>query len=277
MADARIAYGLTPVGPTDLAQLMMIEYASSYGNDWFVIPLSLAVGSLMRIDSLVVTDSFGVRTLLRPIGDSLLPSPHWSMWQLDFIRYAGEDAAPSPVTNVFFLPPTAGRIVDGADLEEVLLARDEMANVAWAIERSIESPAEQAERLDAQVAGSLPQDAGDGPLTYRLASTVPANWIPLLPVQQPGPGGTIVQRLRRGAVLQPDGSSTVHPARTDILSAGATLLLFDEEVPREGVRITRSRHLARWIDGSTWLWTAYRRQVGRGESSSGLQFDQLDR
>ena len=42
MEDARIAYGLVPVGPTDLAQLMMIEYASSYGNDWFVVPLDAA-------------------------------------------------------------------------------------------------------------------------------------------------------------------------------------------------------------------------------------------
>ena len=46
MEDARLAYGLVPVGPTDLAHLMMIEYASSYGNDWFVVPLTLPVGSI---------------------------------------------------------------------------------------------------------------------------------------------------------------------------------------------------------------------------------------
>ena len=46
LEDARIEYGLMPVGPTDLAQLLMIEYASSYGNDWFVVPLTLPVGSL---------------------------------------------------------------------------------------------------------------------------------------------------------------------------------------------------------------------------------------
>ena len=84
----RIDYGLTPVGPTDLAHLMMIEYASSYGNDWFVVPLTLPVGSLTRIDSLVVTDSFGVRTLLRPIGDRALPRPNWSMWQIGAIAAA---------------------------------------------------------------------------------------------------------------------------------------------------------------------------------------------
>src|SRR5262249_27826773 len=67
LEDARIAYGLVPVGPTDLAHLMMIEYASTYGNDWFVVPLRLPVGSVSRIDSLVVTDTFGVRSLVPPI------------------------------------------------------------------------------------------------------------------------------------------------------------------------------------------------------------------
>ena len=52
---------------------MMIEYASSYGNDWFVVPLTLPVGSVTRVDSLVVTDTFGVRNLVRPIGDPALP------------------------------------------------------------------------------------------------------------------------------------------------------------------------------------------------------------
>ena len=277
MEEARIAYGLTPVGPTDLAQLMMIEYASSYGNDWFLVPLTLPIGSITRIESLVVTDSFGVRTLLRPIGDGALPPPNWSMWQLDFIRYAGEEPVASPVTNLFFLPPTAGRILDGTDLEEVLLARDEMANMAWAVERTIESPTEQATDRSAEAATAALAATEEGAASvYRLASSVPPNWIPLLPVEQPGANGAVIQRLRRGAVLQPDGSSAVFPAKGDILSAGTELLLYDEEIPREGVRMTRARHLARWIDGGAWLWTAYRRQTGRGESSSGLRFDWLD-
>jgi hypothetical protein len=275
MEDAQVAYGLTPTGPTDLAQLMMIEYASSYGGDWFVAPLDLAAGSVMRIESLVVTDSFGVRTLLRPIGDVALPAPFWSMWQFDFIRYPGEPAAANPVSNLFFLPPTAGRILDGGVLEEVMFVRDEMANIAWAIERQIESPAELARLRDPGPApAALPASADAAP-AYRLASVTPANWIPLLPVQQPGPGGTVIQRLRRGAALQPDGSNALVTAQGDILEANAELLLYDEDIPREGLRVTRGRHIARWIDGSTWLWTGYSRQVGRGEASSGLRFDQL--
>src|SRR4030095_2993240 len=67
MENARIDYGSMQVGPTDLAHLLLIEYAGGYGNDWFAVPLTLQVGSLTRVDSLVVTDSFGVRSLLRPI------------------------------------------------------------------------------------------------------------------------------------------------------------------------------------------------------------------
>jgi hypothetical protein len=52
-------------------------------------------------------------------------------------------------------------------------------------------------------------------------------------------------------------------------------LLYDEEVPRDGVRLTRQRRMTRWTDGSTWVWTSFRNDVGRGEGSSGLQFDQV--
>ena len=45
---------------------------------------------------------------------------------------------------------------------------------------------------------------------------------------------------------------------------------------REGAQLTRARRLSRWLDGSSWVWTAFRKQVGRGEGSSGLRFDQLD-
>jgi hypothetical protein len=68
LEDALIDYGLTSVGPTDLAHLMMIEYANSYGNDWFVVPLTLPIGSLTRIDSMVIADSFGARSRIGQCG-----------------------------------------------------------------------------------------------------------------------------------------------------------------------------------------------------------------
>jgi hypothetical protein len=281
LEDARIEYGLMPVGPTDLAQLLMIEYASSYGNDWFVVPLTLPVGSLTAINSLVVTDSFGVRSLLRPIGDRTLPDANWSMYQLAHIRRPGNEPLMKPASNLFFLPPALGRSLQSPPVEDVLFMRDEMANVAWAIERSLESPVEQPVlRTDttppadsaADTGGAAP---GDALPRYLLSTTVPNHWIPLLPVQL-REEGNVVSRLRRGAVLQPDGSQEIHKAQGRILNKDPHLLMFDEEVPREGVHVARHYQLARWIDGSTWAWMALRKTVGRGEGSSGLRFDSVN-
>jgi len=267
MEDARVAYGLMPTAPTDLAQLMMIEYAGSYGNDWYTVPLTVPVGSVTRVDSLIVTDTFGVKSLLRRIGDRALPRPFFSMWQPASIRYAG-DAVEPPTSNQFFLPPTLGQRIQGEALEDVLLMRDEMANVAWAIERSVENAVEHAkpryEGADGAAPPGQPPSAPTSRPRYVLASHVAPNWIPLLPVQlQSSAGGLLQSRLRRGAVLQPDGSQARHPAQGDVLNARPELLLFDEEVPREGVHITRQRRMARWIDGSLGVDRVARRDRSR--------------
>ena len=280
--DAKVAYGLVPVGPTDIGHLLMIEYASSFGNDWFIVPLMLPVGSVTRVDSLVVTDTFGVRNLVRPMGDPGLPAPYFSLWQSAYL-YPKDNSTPKILANRFFLPPTLPRTFDGPPLEDVLLMRDEMANVAWAIERSIESPIEQPARLyetteadDAAASSRAP--GGDLP-RYVLSSQVPSNWIPLLPIQLPNPqaatiAGQVITRLKRGAVLQPDGSRIVHSAASDLLKSSTDGLFYDEEVPREGTHITRRRRMTRWTDGSTWVWTSLRNETGLGEGSGGLQFDQ---
>jgi hypothetical protein len=206
------------------------------------------------------------------------------MFQLAYLRRAGAEGIPGAESNLFFLPPALARSLEGPAIEDVLFMRDEMANLAWAIERTIESPIEQATsradtsatpepRLDAVEAtpgasGLLPR--------YDLATTVPSYWVPLLPVQLQQPSGRVASRLKRGAVLQPDGSQRVHPARGRVLNAGRELLLYDEEIPREGIRVTRHFQMARWVDGSTWTWVAYRKNVGRGEGSSGLRFDSME-
>src|SRR5262245_7677157 len=276
MEDAKIAYGLLAAGPTDLAHLMTIEYASSYGNDWYVVPLTTPIGTVTRVDSLVVTDTFGVRNLLRPIGDSALPNPYFSMWQQSTARAAGEVIA-APVANRFFLPPTIGRSIDGALLEDVLFMRDEMANLAWGIERSIEDAVERtlslANASNGGADGSPETSAPGAAPHYLLATTVPDNWIPLMPVQLDAQG---TLRLKRGAVLQPDGTNETHPSRSEVLGELGSALLYDEEVPREGVRVTRRRRMTRWIDGSAWVWTAFRNEVGTGEGSAGLRFDRLE-
>jgi len=275
MEDARLAYGLVPVGPTDLVQLMMIEYASSYGNDWFVVPLNLPVGSITRVNSLVVIDTFGVKTLLQAIGTNVNVPANFAMWTPALLRDPGSPPSGSR-SNCFALPATLGSVVDGGTLEDVAFMRDEMANLAWAIERSVEGATEQpVRRSSAGAAASATTVSGSNVPRYLLSTAVPDNWIPLLPVELKTAGGKIQSRLKRGAVLQPDGSAKIHAAEGRILNSGSSLLIYDEEVPREGMHISAARRAARWTDGATFVWTGYRRSIGRGESSSGLQFDMV--
>ena len=47
----------------------------------------------------------------------------------------------------------------------------------------------------------------------------------------------------------------------------------EEEVPRDGVVVTRRFQLARTPGGGTVLWVGRRKQAGQGEGCSGLKFD----
>ena len=45
--------------------MLLVEFAITYGNDWFVLPIDLDVGSLCRTRLLIVTNTFGERFLIR--------------------------------------------------------------------------------------------------------------------------------------------------------------------------------------------------------------------
>jgi hypothetical protein len=51
--------------------------------------------------------------------------------------------------------------------------------------------------------------------------------------------------------------------------------LYGEEVPREGVRVSRAYQYTRWTNGESYLWVGRKNEVGTGEGSSGLVFDHL--
>jgi hypothetical protein len=269
LEDAAIDYGLLPAGPGDLPHLMLSEFATGFGNEWYVIPLDLEVGTLTRTRSLVITDSFGAQTLISPVNDPSKPQTGWSMFELSVVER--KDSSPMrPRSNLLFLAPSLLRTIDSRPLEEVLFMRDEMANMAWAVEHVVQGPIEQ--RLEPGAAADPPQASIATPSAlarYRLATDVPANWTPLLPQRN----ADASLRLVRAAMLAPDGSNVIRHAQGELLNATAKLALYDEEIPREGVRVTRQFERTRWLGGSTLLWIGLRKQVGRGEGSSALRFD----
>jgi len=115
-------------------------------------------------------------------------------------------------------------------------------------------------------------------------TSVPENWIPMIPVHVPNDNRTI--QLQRGALLriiEGDPDTTPDPVRprTFLLREGldqappGKYIIHEEEVPRAGTRAFRSYRRTRWRDGRPWVWLAVRKQTGRGEKSSGLAFDQI--
>jgi hypothetical protein len=272
--DAQVDFGSVDAGPTDLARMLLVEFSLTYGNDWFVIPIELDVGSLYRCRSLVIEDTFGVRTLIKSSSELGKPNSRWRMFQQSHTRGSGLS---EPASNLFFLTPSLIKGLESRPIEEVLFLRDEMANMAWGVERIVESATEQPlNRFEQQLelAPSAAEQSDGNKFIYKLATQVPDNWVPLLPVKS-----AEGLRLRRGKVLKVDGPPEFVAAQGRILNPNVTsengLRIFEEEIPREGVRVTRHYQLTRWHDGSTHLWIGRRKKVGSGEGSSGLRFDIL--
>lgn len=276
--DAKVDFGRVDAGPTDLLRLLLVSFAVDYGNDWFAIPVELDVGAVYRVRSLVVTDTFGERTLVRSAAAVDGGRRDWRMFS------PAPVATPSLTSSraddsaeLLVLAPAIAAGVEGDAIEEVVLARDEMANLGWAIEHTVEGAA--GGRIDRTASGrdgAVTPPAGDGDgLRYRLATTVPANWLPLVPVRV-DPAEPDV-RLRRGRVLlDRDGEPVTPVALGRILDPGSPLDIREEEVPRGGARVTRHDHVARWIGGSTHRWVGRRKRPARGDAWSGLRFDAVE-
>jgi hypothetical protein len=269
--DAQVDFGGIDAGPEDLARMLLIEFAVSYGNDWFVIPIELETGSLCTVRSLIVTDTFGERYSIPDVAASNTP---WRIFQL-----APDQPGAAPAqSSCLFVPPVVLKNVQGPPIESVIFFRDEMANMAWAVERVVQAPDgralnrhdEYSERASEPASANAPA----GTLSYELSSSVPDYWIPLAPVQIDG-SRTI--RLRRAAMLDVDGVPQFGRSKSRILTPqpGRRLDLYEEEIPREGVRVTCNYQYTRWLDGATHLWVGRRKDIGRGEGSSELRFDTL--
>ena len=147
LEDRKTDFGAVKPSTTDVAQLLLIEFALVYANDWFLVPFRLPAATLARIEGMAVTNNFGERFWIVAAGAGTQNDWHrWAMFQLNSAAATGGAADTS-----LLLPPATARTLDGDALEEIELARDEVANMAWAIERTI--PA---------VAGRRPRRRGRG-------------------------------------------------------------------------------------------------------------------
>jgi hypothetical protein len=274
LEDAKVDLGAVRASVEDLGRLVTVEFATVFGNDWWSVPVRARFGSLVGVRSLVVRDTFGENTLVEPAEATAAATAPWRMFRLtDSSLGAGSGPAPA----LLLLAPVVAGALDGDAVEELLLLRDEMANLGWGVERVVEGAdgrprdrsVEYASRLSAAPPPELESPAD---LVYVLQTMVPDHWIPLVPVLDRTHQEAVV--LQRGTLLSHDGAARPVTAQGVLLEPQVTPWYFhEEEVPREGLRVRRIPSIARWLDGTPYAWMSRRVNAGRGEGSSGLQFD----
>lgn len=274
MEDARFDPGAIDASPNDLGRLLLTTFATVYGNDWFVLPMRLPVGTISRITSFTVTDVFGGTRTLSASGADV------DGWNLFGLSDAGAQVPPGverPTSPWFYLAPSMPNGLQGPAFESVLLLRDEMANLAWAVETHVRTPSGVVMDRGEQWAAHQPEPEPPGPLPrYRVDTVVPEHWYPLAPEQLADQQSV---RLRLAPLARVDEARSELPRGRLLSDEDGTpgrLWLFEEEVPRAGVVVERRAQHARWHDGSVHCWTARSKRTGRGEGASGLRFDVVE-
>jgi hypothetical protein len=284
--ERRTDLGSISASTTDVPLLLLAEFGLVYGNDWCVVPCNLDVGMLADIRGLIVTDVFGVRTFVRPAGEG--QGMDWQRWSIYALTARGGRGS---ADSRLLLAPAVAKVQEGDPLERIVFARDEMTNMVWAVEdrtpgaRGVGADGfDRATALSAyfrqRTAPAPPPEPSDAAIRYVLGTTVPENWIPFIATRQPGSQRLI--RLQRAAMPRltdaiPD--SRVEP-RGAVLRVGLDgvdvrrpYFVHEEEVPRAGAIVTRGFQRARWFDGRVFTWIGRRKQTGRGQGASGLEFD----
>lgn len=270
LEDGRVDLGAIEAQPHDLARLCLAEFAMSTGDDWLQVPVDGLYGALNEIDSVMLRDNFGsVPTSVTELAD-----PGFRMY-----RVVSADGRVMPGV---VLPPVAAGVQSGAAHEEVLFLRDQMANMAWAVERTVQGRSGDPRARDAERKprpDPWPEDLTPEERVYRLQTTLPENWIPLIPVAEPQVGQV---SLRKAAlirtVIEDDGTrgpgdgEMIHPVGVT-LRPGQPLTFPGEEIPREGVAVQAVPMLARRANGRYVRWNGYRVGTGNGEASSNLAWD----
>lgn len=284
--DSKTSFGDIQPSTTDISKLILIEFGLVMANDWFLIPFTLPVNSLSKVTGLTVTNSFGESFWIEPaeLPNNLIPE--WSMFKMQSDKY----------DDTMYLAPAVLKIQESEPLEEIMMIKDEMANMVWGIEKYISNALGDKVNGDEYALqtrafhesfispNALPLIQYAANISYQAMTTVPENWIPFIPIHRPG--SKRQTQLQRGSMLRVIEGDTETPKKikpqTTILSEGLEskpnalpYYIHQEEVPRSGIRVSQSFQRTRLNNGEVVIWLGMKKKIGRGEGSSGLAFDQI--
>ena len=293
---------------TNLAKILLAQFALMYSNDWFIVPYSVPAGAVSEVKGILVTDTFGERTLVEVAGQG--DANDWTGWTMfNFTKTNASEGKSGKTDPRIYIPPVISNVQESKPQESVEIIRDEMANMVWGVEATIpdlwgggqngnaaaqelQNYLKKLERDDLPEPLPIPEGVK---LSYRLGNTVPENWIPFLPIHLPGQNRAI--QLQRASMPRwfNNQFSQVRP-RTTILREGmnadtaseeqlfvnatddiqnSPYFIYDEEAPRRGVIVEAAWQRTRWYNGKTICWYGRKKKTARGEGASGLAFDEV--
>jgi hypothetical protein len=284
MEDSTIDLSNIKAQKTDTGLLLLAEFSLLYSNDWLLMPLSLPLGSLSKIQSLRVTDVFGVQTIMQQNPGRA----NWRLFQL----------SENQLADWMWLPPVSIGKVQSEAVEEIKFIRDEMANMVWAVEQTVSDGiggslegSSSAKGLEAWLrslsgtpnAAPMPDLPVSADYAYAIGNAVPPHWIPFIPFRPvENKPDMMLRRVAMPRIFEGAETATRIRPRTSVIRnsgpAGESrrLDIQEEEIPATGITLRTYWRRARWLDGTIITWLAREKRLGKAFETSGLVFDSLN-
>jgi len=265
--DGAVSWGDVEGGPQDLPRFLVAQFVTVGADDWYLAPMTLPRGVIARVEAVQVLDSAG-RQVTVPAAAALDHARYGPRRAWRFFELTGDPGPAAGRAPWLVLPAVEPPHDTGVPVEEVLFLRDEMANLGWALERVIEAASGRRLHRDREPLPEPDTATTPGAWRYDLATPVPANAVPLVPVRLDDEDAAI--RLQRGRMAVAGGTSG---ARGLILEPSRRLLLHESELPGSGLRVTRRYEWCRGADGRGYLWQGRNKRPGAGIPAPGLAND----
>jgi hypothetical protein len=314
--DRKVNMGNCDTDYSFIGTAAIMQYVSMFSNDWMIMPLETETGTILDVKGIVVKDSFGDRFYINQDSEMLDEYDYGKIQRTDKVDYpqviytdrwnlfgTSYDAAYKnrnfgTVRGLLF-PPTVLRCEESKPIEEVQFLRDEMANMVWGVETTLNNRCggtmdgrtlsdkvlNSVDEANALLAG--PQDetqdenVKDTDYSLLIQNRVPINWIPFVPEQVKGDCRNIAFRRGRMPIYYNDKYRTVAPS-TDLLGykrddVGHVKAFYvnEEEVATCGIKITKTAQRTRWFYGKSFNWIGNREVISEYQANSGLLFDEL--
>jgi hypothetical protein len=292
-----------------LANAVVMQYTTMYGNDWMVTPLETETGTILDVEGIIITDTFGERVFINTSAEEtdrlaeIAADPkkdpnaraftdRWSLFGTTLANAYEINNFASQKGLLF--PPTLPRCEESDPIEEVQFLRDEMANMLWGVETVINDGCDGTiagknmsdavlATVDAQKGEEVPNEE-EYDYSFLVQNRVPLHWIPFIPQKIKGEIRDI--RFRRGKmpIYYNKNYNAVRPS-TQLLEIKETevknkktvnpLFINEEEITGYGVKLIQTAQRTRWFNGKSFTWTGFKKVISMYQANSGLMFDEL--